>query len=477
MTRAGTIRWRELGPDRAGEFRAKGHTERRFFPHRVLFLPRPGPDGYKLAERMRGPVDGAALLEVVLFAEEAMLGEFPRELFFDDDLVWHRQHFGRPGQVAYADVVIAGEEMWSMSHVSDLVQRIGRRREHKTRIENRFQGWHDMLLNALLALAVDRGLRRLHIPKSQLQLKHTDPARTVQPELFERIYDRSTNRVFQAMSAGNWWLVDVAANRERLVIPTVREEPLALGRTICICHDVEAGLGHEGIDDRLARHADRTWRENVTAMLGRERTSGVRATYNVVGRLLDDVRPEIESGGHCLGFHSYDHRVEHDGRLPAGVRRFFRTRQGERVAGLARGRDQLAACRRIDYRLKGYRVPQSRITAGLADHNLLFHNFEWLASSVHSLGTSRLELRNGIVRVPVHIDDFALYRRRVGFQAWKAALLETVASHDVSVVSLHDCYGHLWLDRYPELLEELRGLGDLRTIDEVAGDVTLTAAA
>lgn len=471
-----TIRWRVIGADRSAEFVAKGHRQRSFFPHRVVFLPRPGPDGYKLAGRMCGLRDPQSFWEVVLFADEAMLTEFPPELFFDDELLWHRQHFGRPGQIASADVCIAGGEMWSMAHFSDLVQRIGRRREHKTRTEKRFGGWHDLLLNALLALAADRGVRRLHIPTASLQLKHTDPRRRVQPELFERVYDRSVNRLYEATRAEGWWLLDVEGNRERLVVPAVHEERVELTRTICLCHDVEAGLGHRGIDDRLAALADRSWRGNVAAMVDRERESGVRATYNVVGRLLGDVRPEIESGGHCVAFHSYDHRVASRLRLPKIVRRILRSAHGERVAGLAAGLDQLAACRGIDYRIKGYRPPQSRITPELADENLLFHNFEWLASSVESLGSSEPELRNGIVRIPVHVDDFALYRNRTPFATWKAAVLEKVSRHDVSVVSLHDCYGHLWLDAYPELLDELRTLGELRTLDEVAGEVVLAAA-
>ena len=202
MTRENRIRWRVIAADRGPEFFAKGHRQRSFFPHRVAFLPRPGPDGYKLAERMCGWHDRSSLWEVVLFADDAMLAEFPLDLFFDDELLWHRQHFGRPGQVACANVFVAIKEMWSMSHFSDLVQRIGRRREHKTRIERRFKGWHDMLLNALLALAVDRGVRRLRIPTSSLQIKHTDPRRSVRPELFERVYDRSVNPLFEATHAG-----------------------------------------------------------------------------------------------------------------------------------------------------------------------------------------------------------------------------------------------------------------------------------
>ena len=472
----GRIRWRLVTADRTGEFVANGHRERNVFPHRALFLPRPGPDGSKLARWMCDQTDPSTMWEVVLHADHSMLEEFPSELFFDSDILWHQQHLGRPGHIAYADVVIAGTEMWSMSHVSDLVQRISRRREHKTRIENRFKGWHDMLLNALLAFAVERGARRLHIPTSELQMKNTDPNRQVQPELFERLYDRSVNRLFGATQAGGWWVVDVAANRDRLVAPAVHEEEIALGSTICLCHDVEAGLGHEGIDQHLAERANRSWRESVTAMLRCEREAGLRATYNVVGRLLAEVRLEIEADGHCVAFHSYDHRVDRRSRAPRSPHRFLEGPRGASVAGLAGGLDQVSACRRIDYRIKGYRVPRSRITPELTDDNLLFHNFEWLASSTASLGVSRAELRNGIVRVPVHLDDFGLYRKRLDYEAWTTKLRETVAAHDIPAVSLHDCYAHLWLDGYPQLLEQLGGLGEFRTLDDVAAAVTLASA-
>jgi hypothetical protein len=449
------IRWRELGRERLGEFMAKGHRERSFFPHRALFLERPGPDGYKLARGMCGEPGPDQLWEIVLFAEEEVLQEFPGDLFFDRELVWHGQHLGRPGHIAYADVVVARDDMWSMSHVSDLVQRIGRRREHKTRIENRFKGWPDMLLNALLAFAAERGLRRLHVPTSRLQMKHTDRKRTVQPELFERVYDRSVNRLLRTRLAGDWWVVDIEANRDRLVMPSVREEPLRRQPTVCVCHDVEAGLGHVGIDEDLVERAARSWRASVSAMLEREAAAGIQATYNVVGRLLPEVRAEIEAGRHCLAFHSYDHRL-----LPGALRL-----------------DQLSACRRLDYRLKGYRVPRSRFTPDLSDENVLFHNFEWVASSVRSLGFAQPVLRNGVVWLPVHMDDFALYRRGQSFESWREEMHAKLASQPVAVVSLHDCYGDLWLPHYDRLLAELCELGEVRTLDEVAADVLLASSA
>jgi peptidoglycan/xylan/chitin deacetylase (PgdA/CDA1 family) len=309
-------------------------------------------------------------------------------------------------------------------------------------------------------------------------MRHTDPKRDVQPELFERVYDRSVNRLLAAQPVGDWWLVDVAANRDRLVAPVVQNEALELGPTICVCHDIEAGLGHEGIDEHLARRANESWRKSVAAMLQHERDAGIRATYSVVGRLLADVRPEIEADGHCVAFHSYDHRIDQaeQGSLLARTAQRLRGRLGAPAGGPADAVDQLAACREIDYRIKGYRVPQSKITADLSDANLLFQNFEWVASSAFSLGTAEPALRAGIVWIPVHIDEFGLYRDDVDFAGWKAQAVEAAKAHGVAVVSLHDCYAHLWLDGYGGLLESLGALGEFRTLDEVAATVTLAAS-
>jgi peptidoglycan/xylan/chitin deacetylase (PgdA/CDA1 family) len=291
----------------------------------------------------------------------------------------------------------------------------------------------------------------------------------VQPELFERVYDRSVNRLLRAERAGDWWAVDVAANADRLVEPALVEEPLERRPTVCICHDIEAGLGHVGIDADREHFANRSWRTSLAAMLEREAAAGVRATYNVVGSLLQEIRAEIETDGHCIAFHSYDHQPPP------------RLRAAERLRSLLPGRpsptlDQLAACRRVDYRLKGYRVPRSRLTPELSERNLLLHNFEWVASSVYSLGIREPELRNGVVWIPVHGDDFELYRSNEPFASWKSRTFDKLDGNPVAVVSLHDCYAELWLDDYDRLLTELAGLGELRTLDEVAAEAVLAAS-
>ena len=66
---------------------AKGYPLRHFFPHRFYYLPKCGPDGFVLAHGMCGTTDPANCWEIVLYADHAVLEEFPAELFFDDDLV------------------------------------------------------------------------------------------------------------------------------------------------------------------------------------------------------------------------------------------------------------------------------------------------------------------------------------------------------------------------------------------------------
>lgn len=102
----------------------------------------------------------------VRFSKRAVFDEFPEELFFDNDIVWHQQQLGKIGQVSTSNLTLDGNDLYSMVHVSDLVQRISRRREFKTRIEN--------------------------------------------------------------------------------------------GRTICLCHDVERGFGHNHVDPNFAEFAHRT---------------------------------------------------------------------------------------------------------------------------------------------------------------------------------------------------------------------------
>lgn len=448
--------YREITVHRRDEALSKAYHLRHFFPHRFYYLPKCGPDGFKLAQWMCGTSDPSACWEIVLYAAPPLIDEFPPDLFFDDDLVWHQQQFGRSGQVASIDLVVQGTDLYTMAHVSDVVQRIARRPQHRTRIEKRFRGWHHMLLNAVGNFALEHRLSRVYSPTSAFALLHTDRKRTVQPALFERIYDADIHVRFpQVQRAGSWWVVDAKDIAGGVLVAEKGMETIPEEKTICICHDIERGLGHVGIDPDFVPIAEASSPNSLDEMLALERAAHVRATYNVVGILLNEVRPRIEADGHCVAFHSYDHQIDAAGGTPV---------------------PQLRKCRSVDYRIKGYRAPRSVLTDELTEANLCASNFEWLASSASSLGMRRPEMRNRIVRVPILFDDFPLFRGRMSYAEWERAALEQIEANHFVAFGLHDCYAPHWLPHYRDLLRRVGGLGTLRTVDAVAFDVIMRSA-
>jgi hypothetical protein len=465
-------RYRDIVQGRLANHLALGNAERHFFPHRIRHLRRCGPDGLQLASHMCRIRNPDALWEIAIYALPPVVDRFPAELFFDDDLNWHQRHLGLPGLVASASVAVGGRTAWALTYVSDLVQRSARRPDYRTQIDNRFKGWTLWVLNALLDLAREQGCTEVRSPTSELVLQNTDPTREVQPEIYRRIYDRSVTRWFEATRQGPWWVLDVQQNANRIVRPDTGSVDMADERTICVCHDIERGLGHLKVDRVLASHADRTAEASLDGMLEHERRAGVKATYNVVGCLLPDVRAKIEADGHALGFHSYDHSIDHWWPLTQWGRRLRR-----RAGAVTPPIDQLTGCREVDYRLRGYRPPQSRITRELNDANLCWHNFEWLASSTHSLRLETPALRHRVVRIPILMDDYPLYRRELTWPEWEARALHNAAQRDFTALSLHDCYAQFWLPQYAGFLERLQQIGRLVTLDDVAARTFLTTAA
>lgn len=443
-------RFRKIGSERVAEFIAKGFKQRYVFPHRAYHLPKCGPDGFLLGSSMTGRTDPDQYWEIVLFADESLTSDLPRDLFFDDDVLWHQQHFGRVGLVAAIDLVLDGRDLYTMVHQSDLVQRIPRRREHKTQVENRFKGWNHMLLNAVLNFALENDVARVHVPTAELALEHTDRRRVVGKELFDRVYDRDVQRLFSVRRNRRWWTLDVDDNRARVVTPEHGVEPIDDERTIALSHDIERGLGFLDVDPDFARIADKRAPAALDEMLAAERAVGVPATYCVVGAIMGDVRPKLEASGHCVAFHSYDHRIDRH--------------------------DQLARCRRVDYRLKGYRPPRSVLSPELFDENLCLHNFEWLASSARSLGFDRPELRRRIVRIPIQFDDHPLHTGEMTYDKWERHALEEIERRPFTAFSLHDCYAPQWLSHYRRFLEKVSRLGRLRTMDEISARVILASA-
>ncbi|MGH8005394.1 MAG: hypothetical protein ACREQ3_00095 [Candidatus Binatia bacterium] len=438
--------FREITQERMGEFLQAGYQPRFFFPHSTYYLPKCGPDALKLARRMCGEGDLNKQWEIVLHSTGPLIDELPVDLFFDDDIIWHQQQLGKSGHIAFAYLVVGEGILYGLNYVSDLVQRISRRREFKTRIEKSFKGWHHMLLNSIVNFAVENGIGKMYSPTADLAIENTDPKRTVQRELFERVYDRAVNKYFRATREGKWWLLDIDENRERVIIPEKNRETIKTEKTICVCHDIERGLGHRDVDPAFAKFANETSPNSLEEMLRIENEAGVKATYNVLGCFFNEIRQRVEKDGHCIAFHSYDHNVN---------------------------ADQLAECRQIDYRIKGYRPAQSIITSELSDEYLCFRNFEWLASSASSLGMIFPEMRGRVVKIPILFDDFDMYKEGVRFADWERKAIESINRNSFVVLSLHDCYASFWLPYYREFLEKVRNMGNLKTLNEVANEVIL----
>ncbi len=424
------------------------NQSRPFFPHRVLRIPRAGPDALQLADWMCGVRNPDRLWLFLLHAEPGAAEGIDPSLFDDPTIQWHRQSHGLAAHVAYACAVEVDRDLHVLCYVSDLVQRIARRREWKTRVENTFGGWAYLLLNAIVDFAAERGDRCVLSPSADLVLRHADPERDIGRTLFDRVYDRMPRRAYDPSVTGPWWVIDIDAARDRLVpgIPAIDTRPVP--RVVCVSHDTEGGLGHRA-DADFARAAEADAERALERMLHIEARLGVRTTYQVVGTRLGRVRDLLAGGGHALGFHSWDHRP--------------------------RGR-QLARCRAADGRIRGYRPPASRPTSEHGSESLARASFEWLATSRHALGFREPRLVSGVVRIPIARDDYGLHTGELDYAGWRAAVLAEATAGGFYALGLHDCYASHWLERYDALLGALGRDAELWTMDEVSSRLALDAA-
>lgn len=458
----------EISMNQKAEAFSKGYRKRDFIPHQAYFLPKCGPDGYQQAKSMGKQTYVNACWEILLYAISPVIDEFHTDLFFDSDILYHEQQFGRMGHIATVNLYIDQDRMYTNCHQSDLVQRISRRRDLKTRVEKVFAGWNSMLWNAILTFAQNKNLKEVYSPTADFARVHTDKKRVVQRELFDRIYDRDVNRLFNPVKQGDWWRVDVEKHRHQIIQASCKKTMQPKGKTICICHDVERGLGHLDVDPPFAHHANATAPLHLSRMLKIEHEAGIKTSYNVVGSFLGEVKEPITEEGHCLAFHSYNHEV---GTRPSNFFQKMVSKYWE-----PQGPPQLKPCREVDGRLKGYRPPQSRMTSELRAENLCHYNFEWLASSVSSIQSKTPMMKNRIVYIPIHFDDFPLYRHGISYDDWEKKALECIEASEFVSFGLHDCYGEFWLPHYQKFIEKVKQLGQVKTFDEIASEVILASS-
>lgn len=431
-------------------FARAGFRMRDYFPHRVLYLRKAYPDTGHVFANAGFPhslLDGNDFLQVNLYAEAA--NAFSGELWRHGNLHWHRQQLGHAGLVAAAGLwMLDGERLFVSLLQSDLMQQLFRHPEfcaHKTHLENRFGGWHKLLLNAILALARRLNVKTVFIPTAATVLQRT--RKRVQPGLFRRIYDHPASHYScrrTPVNGADYWAIGVAANQARIAPLEPVTAALASRRTLCLMHDIEGD-----VDTDVPLEA---CEQNLRHMLAIEKAAGVRGTYNILGtRFARSAQTVLDAGDHALGFHSYNHRLEDLNQLP-------------QVRG-------------VDLQVKGYRPPRSMLTPELTDENLHRYNFEWLATSRFSLGYGSCRLERGVVKIPIATDDFPLHRGDCGYDAWAHDLLESARQSGFFAFSLHDCYAQHWLHGYEELLRSLARLGEFRTADEVAAELFLRSSA
>lgn len=475
-------RYHEAAPERKLEFVARGYKGRHFFPHRVYYLPRPLPEQVKTARRLWSLHDPDALYCILLYASDEMVGQLPEDLFFDPKVMIHNEHMGRAGLVATGHLYIDGDTLCTDEHQSDLVQRIANRREHKSWIEKRFGTWHHMLLNSILHFAVLKDLRKIRVPTAE-RVVDKYLGVTVNPELFERLYNRNIQHHFKAQKQGDFWVINVPDHREKLIALTPMTEPAQmLKRSACIVHDIDTSSPIElaGLSEQLER------------ILMAEKDLGVCATYNVLGEIFDAVRAPIQQGGHALAFRSFDglpYRYpdrESNDETPvmAALTRLYRradymlrkplslqagkTRtatairtgwlnQARRVLGRPVTRDTLRLCRDVDYYLKGYRLTPLDIDAGLTEDWLAYYHVEWVITDDAGPALGRA-FPQFLVKLPITF-AFDGSAASNGITVWLQHLDAALGHDGLTTLSLPLAYAAHWLEYYPAITRSLERSG------------------
>jgi hypothetical protein len=432
----------------SASFVGRGFAPREVFAHNVIAIPKHYPDAQVLLERWglrRKELDCGQFYQINLYTIDFY--NLPDDLFSDPTINWHGQQLGRKGLIAAAGIWIRNSIATVSTLQSDLCQQLYRqprlKRLCKTRVDMHFRYWYAFLFNAILDFCIDSKLLALRCPTGRQVVVNTRKA--VNPDLFLRIYDYPAQLYAchsVVVGGAQYWEIPVDANRSRVVpLGTTPSAPTSDARVrLCVFHDIEENTD---TDISLAECAD-----NLEHMLRIEKSLGVDATYNILGRIFDRKRALVHASnpGHSIGFHSFNHDIDDLAQLPK--------------------------CRNVDLRVRGYRPPRSRITRELTNYRLTELNFEWLASSTRSLGHFDCRLAGGIVKIPIDLDDRTLVLGKP-YQQWEDEVLARARALPFFSLGLHDCYAGKWLPRYKELLGKLLSISQLVSADAVCDSVFL----
>ena len=207
----------------ASEFVRRGFRAREFFPHEVVWLPKPYPDTFLQLERRgvtRARAVAGACVQINVYSSR--LDGLPEALFTDRAVNWHGQQYGKKGLIAAAGLFVEGRSAFVTLLQSDLCQQIHRSPELKraasARLNNRFRYWYLIVMNAILDFACDRDLERVYSPTAAHIVATT--RKPVVRDLFEQIYDAAGARYDcrrETVDGAEYWAVAPARNAARVV--------------------------------------------------------------------------------------------------------------------------------------------------------------------------------------------------------------------------------------------------------------------
>lgn len=158
-------------------------------------------------------------------------------------------------------------------------------------------------------------------------------------------------------------------------------------------------------------------RNAVKEVLKIESKLNVHTTYNIVGRLFKDQPDLIETiltAGNETAFHSYNHQRDWSPRYFA---------------------DEVRLCREQTSLPVGYRSPRSQWNSTTIKA-LRKNGFLW--SAENDKNPSPYFLKDGLIRLPIAMDDWHLHTGRIDRKGWMEKFLHLLENRSYFAVGSHD---------------------------------------
>ena len=425
------------------KFLEKGFSKEDFFRHTAIFLNKQYPDTILHMGRRGISFEGQKIFQLNIYSDK--IDGLQKEIFFDKQISWHQQHLGNIGLIACAGFYIDKDDIYIVSVQSDIVQQIGKNPKFhncRSKIRIRFDKWYKSIFNALLNYGYKNNIKNIYCTTSELVIKNTK--KQIDFSLFKKIYDYPST-FYNCKKDNGYWIIKVSDNLDKIIEP----DPV-FQKSIMVLHDIEENCGHE--KEILTKGI---CEKNLKFALEIEKKHKANTTYSIVGKLFKS-KIRLIDDNHSIAFHTFNHDNNDLGQL-------------EKV-------------REVNLQVRGYRAARSIITSELSDYNLLLHNFEWLVASCakQSLNSQKCFLENGIVKIPILIDDHRMYdgrsytnQDRVPYELWLEMVEKIILENDVVTIGMHDCYSNFWIEQYDNFIGEMKRIGNFITCDQIANNIFL----